>query len=180
MSHQACDPLLRESIRHPWVDEAADLPGSKRQQVFHVVDSQMFYNVPDHYADIVHPLISQPIIELCLKIPSYVLTYGGIDRALVRDAFVDMVPGSILARTSKGATTGYILNLLVRNIDVLRQFLLDGLLVGEGVLDNHETDKALSEPSLISDSTLLFPVLNAFRAELWARSWACGERRVPS
>lgn len=178
MSRQARASLLRKSICHPWVDEAADLPGSKRQQIFHVVDSQMFYHIPGHYADIVHPLISQPIIELCLKVPSYVLTYGGIDRALIRDAFAGVVPASILARTCKGATTGYILNLLVRNIDVMRKLLLDGLLVRENLLDSDETSKALSEPSLISDSTLLFPVLNAFRAELWVRSWACGERRV--
>lgn len=173
-------PLLSQSlrnsfkpsqIRHPWIDFAADLPGGKQLQVFNIIDSQMFHQLPDGDADIVHPLISQPIIELCLQIPSYVLTYGGIDRALVRDAFAGIVPADILARTSKGATTGYFTDLLIRNIGVLREYLLDGRLVAEGLLERRLTEDALSERAFIRDGDLLFPVLDAFRAEYWLRSW---------
>lgn len=181
-------PLLSQSlrntfdpnqIRHPWIDLAANLPGGKQLQIFNIIDSQMFHQLPDSHADIVHPLISQPIIELCLQIPSFVLTYGGIDHALVREAFAGIVPADILARTSKGATTGYFTDLLVRNITVLREFLLDGRLVSEGLLDKRVTDNALSERALIRDGDLLFPVLDAFRAEIWLRSWEGCTYRAP-
>ncbi len=175
VSQRTRDALDYDVIRHPWVSAARDLPGSKQQQIFNVIDSQVFRHMSDHYADIVHPLISQPIIELCLQIPSYVLTYDGIDRALVREAFDGAVPASILARTTKGATTGYFIGLLVRNVAVLREFLLDGLLVTEGLLDKHATAEALSERSLIRNANMLFPVLTAFRAEIWARSWTSAE-----
>jgi asparagine synthase (glutamine-hydrolysing) len=138
----------------------------------------MFYHVPDHYADIVHPLISQPIIELCLQIPCYVLTYGGIDRALVREAFEGVVPNDIVARTTKGGTAGYFNSLLLRNRTFLRDFLLGGLLVTEGLLDKRKTEVALSESSLIRDPQLLFPILDAVRAEVWLRTWIGAERKA--
>lgn len=177
VSRRARDALSRSMICHPWVNAAADLPGSKQQQIFNVIDSQVFHHMPDHYADIVHPLISQPVIELCLQIPSYVLTYGGIDRALVREAFAGSVPASILERTTKGATTGYFVGLLVRNVATLRELLLDGALVTQGLLDKQAVAKALNERSLIRNVNMLLPVFTALRAEIWARSWTNCDRR---
>ncbi|ANO50070.1 asparagine synthase-related protein [Woeseia oceani] len=176
VSREALDAINFDEIRHPWVDAARDLPGSKQEQIFNVIDSQVFRHMPNCGADIVHPLISQPIIELCLQIPSYLLTYGGIDRALVRDAFEGLVPSSILRRTTKGATTGYFIGLLVRNITVLREFLLEGVLVSQGLLNKPALEDALTERSLIRSHNVLFPVLIAFRAEIWARSWSNNDR----
>ena len=121
--------------------------------------------------DTVHPLISQPIIELCLQIPSYVLTYGGTDRALVRDAFRESLPPEIAARTNKGATTAYANDVLVRNLPAIRKLLLDGRLVGEAVLDRTKTEANLRESRLIRDPRLYWPILNAVRAEFWVRTW---------
>jgi asparagine synthase (glutamine-hydrolysing) len=166
------------SIRHPWVDDAKHLPGSKVAQILDIVDSQNFYHIPLHYADMVHPLISQPIIELCLQIPSYVLTCGGIDRALVRDAFADIVPPEITKRIVKGSTTSYVNGLLIRNLSFLRELLLDGLLVGQQVLDREKTEMALTESVLVRDARLLFPVLNAVQAEAWLRTWTSDSSRA--
>lgn len=178
LSDAARDATDLLQVRHPWVDAARHLPACKRQQIFNIIDTQIFYRVLDRHADIVHPLISQPIIELCLQIPSYVLTYGGIDRALVRQAFEDTVAPAIIARTTKGATTGYFNRLLVRNLPALREYLLSGVLVAERLLDKQRTEAALSEASVIQRSDLLFPVLTAFRAELWLRSWISGTQRA--
>lgn len=166
------------AIRHPWIDAAADLPGSKRRQIFDIIDTQHFYSRSGHGVDVVHPLISQPIIELCLQIPSYVLTFGGVDRALVRQAFEGMVPADILARTTKGATTGYFNSLLTANLAVIRDYLLDGILIKSGVLDRRKTETALSESCLIRDSRILLPVLDALKLEFWLQTWQCTERHV--
>lgn len=172
------DAIDRRCIRHPWVDCAADAPGSKRRQIFDILDSQSFYGVPKQGLDIVYPLMSQPIIELCLQIPSYVLTYDGVDRALVRQAFEGSVPSDIIARTTKGATTGYFNRLLVENIPLLRTLLLDGLLVAEGLLDKRKTALALSESSIIRGSAPLVPILVALRAEFWSRTWISINQKV--
>lgn len=165
------DAIDRNRIRHSWISSSKHLPGSKILQTFNVIDSQKFYRTRCQFADIVHPLISQPIIEVCLQIPSYILTYGGIDRALVRDGFADMISSRIRSRTGKGATTSYINGLLVRNLPSLRKYLLGGILVAEGILDKKRIETKLSEGELVRDPNLLFPTLNAIRAEAWLRSW---------
>lgn len=171
LSDAACEALNPKLIRHPWIDNCDSLPYSKLEQIFGVIETQNFFRFSDFYADIVHPLISQPIIELCLQIPSYVLTYGGADRALIRDSFRDIIPGEIVRRTGKGATTGYFNNLLVRDLPFVRKYLLGGLLVSKGILDQSKTNTALSEASLIRGSDRTFPVLDALRAEFWLRTW---------
>jgi asparagine synthase (glutamine-hydrolysing) len=178
VSEETCNALDFSSIRHPWVDSAMHLPGSKVLQIIDVIESQNLCHLPSRYADIVHPLISQPIIELCLQIPSYELTYGGIDRALVREAFAGMVPPEISKRTTKGGTSSYVIGTLITNLPVLREFLLDGLLVEQGVLDRAKTEASLTESGLIRDSRLLFPVLSAIQAEAWLRTWIGEGRRA--
>jgi asparagine synthase (glutamine-hydrolysing) len=179
VSDAARDAITSDHIRHSWINSAKHVPGSKVLQIFNIIDSQNFYCVPCHYADIVHPLISQPIIELCLQIPCYVLTYGGIDRALVRDAFTGLLPPEIARRTIKGATTSYVSGLLVRNLPFIREYLLDGILVRKGILDKAKTETRLTEPDLIRDtSRLLFPILNAIKAEAWLRTWISEGQRA--
>jgi asparagine synthase (glutamine-hydrolysing) len=178
VSEATCDALAPGDIRHPWVDAAKHLPGSKVLQIFDIVDSQNFYCIPSPYADMVHPLISQPIMELCLQIPTYVLTYGGIDRALVRDAFAGIVPPEITGRTVKGGTASFINGLLVTNLPFLRQYLLDGLLMEERILDREKAEAALTEANLIRNPYLIFPVLNAVQAEAWLRAWISDGQRA--
>lgn len=163
-------------IRHPWIDTASDLPACKRLQVFNIIDTQNFYRIPADRADIVHPLIAQPVIELCLQIPSYDLSYGGIDRALVREAFAGLVAPEILSRTQKGATTGYFSALLIRSLVTVREFLLNGLLIVEGVLDRRQTESALQEPSLLRRPEQIPSVLDAITAEFWVRGWTSQAR----
>jgi asparagine synthase (glutamine-hydrolysing) len=161
----------QKAFAHPWVDNANHLPGSKKQQVFHVVDCQMFYLQHHPYAEQIHPLISQPIIERCLQIPSYVLVHRGRGRGLVREAFETDVPKEIINRYSKGATTSYFNRMLVENAPFLREFLLDGVLVREGILTRLVLERELSERELIRGKELL-PILNAVRAEAWLSTWA--------
>ena len=172
LNDAARDALDPDSVRHPWAVRASDLPAGKICQIVSIIDTQNFHHQgPSNHADVVHPLISQPIIELCLQIPSYVLTYGGRDRALVRDAFSDMLPSEIAARTTKGATTAYANGVLVANLAAIRTLLLDGVLVSERLLDERKTEASLRESRLIRDPDLYWPVLNAVRAESWLRAW---------
>src|SRR6185436_11940153 len=44
------------------------------------------------------PYYSQPVVELSLRIPTYLCALDGRDRAIARRAFVDDVPEKILRR----------------------------------------------------------------------------------
>jgi asparagine synthase (glutamine-hydrolysing) len=179
VSDAARDAIRSVHIRHSWIESANHLPGSKLLQIFNIIDSQNFYRIPCHYADIVHPLISQPIIELCLQIPCYVLTYDGIDRALVREAFATLLPPEITRRTIKGATTSYASGLLVSNLPFIREYLLGGILMQRGVLDRGKTEASLTESSVIRETNrLLLPLLSAIKAEAWLRTWISDTQRL--
>ncbi len=167
----------RDSYSHPWVEAADDLAPGKKLQIFNVVGCQTYYLRPCSYAELIHPLISQPIIECCLSIPSYVLTCGGRSRGLVRDAFAQDVPAEIIRRYSKGSTSSYFNRILARNAAFLRSFLLNGALVKNGVLDKHELERQLSDQELLRGDNVS-SVLDAVRAEAWLSAWSGARKRV--
>jgi asparagine synthase (glutamine-hydrolysing) len=90
------------------------------------------------------PLLSQPLVEACLRMPSYLLI-AGRDRAIARKAFVSELPETIIKRTAKGRVDQYLRNILDSNLDFLREFLLDGVLVSKGLLDRDTLDLYLTK-----------------------------------
>ncbi len=176
LSDNAVASLDSKYCVHPWVEDACRLPANKVQQVFAVVDCQAFYVRPYRYAELIHPLISQPIIEHCLQIPSYVLAHRGKSRGLVREAFATDVPSKIIHRYSKGGSTTYFNRMMFGNLQYLHELLLDGILVREGLLNRNALEKELSEQQFVRGIELL-PIVNAVRAEKWLRNWADVEQR---
>jgi asparagine synthase (glutamine-hydrolysing) len=165
--------VIHESreCRHPWIDAASDLPPAKRLQSAALVDlvHAPAPCEPLEVAPVCHPLISQPLMETCLRIPSDVLLHGGQLRGLAHDAFREHVPEAILNRESKGATRSYLVRIVRENGRLISEYLLDGLLMKEQLLD-----RARLEAHLIKDQPLrpgqLFPLLSCVTAELWLRS----------
>jgi len=165
------------SAVHPWLEDARQLPAAKAEHVMEVIDCQPFQRMPCHYAEQVHPLISQPIIEQALKTPTYLLAIGGRPRGLIRKAFDNDVPAIVLERKTKGETTGYFNRVLVENAGFLRELLLDGVLAKEGLLDRRELEKLLSERELILGNGRR-EIVNSVIAEAWLGNWSDGESRV--
>jgi asparagine synthase (glutamine-hydrolysing) len=87
------------------------------------------------------------------------------------------LPAKIIRRYTKGGTTSYFNRLLVENVAFVREFLLDGALVRNGVLDRRELEKQLSERELILGQRL-HSVVNAVRAEKWLTNWADVRQRT--
>jgi asparagine synthase (glutamine-hydrolysing) len=170
LADDARDALVPDDYRHAWVDAAAGLPPCKIQQIFDVVDCQPFAQMPNPYPALIHPLISQPIIELCLQIPSYLLAHGGRERGLVREAFRINIPTSIFCRESKGGTTSYFNRMLGENLSFLRTLLLEGSLVREGIIGRSAMERELSDRAIMRGNEIS-SVLKAMRAEAWIRNW---------
>src|SRR6202012_3204926 len=89
-------------------------------------------------------LYSQPILELCLRVPVHLMTLGGWDRAIARRAFYDELPREVVNRKEKGAMDQHLREIVDRNITFIRGLLLDGGLVQEGVVDRKKLLTALS------------------------------------
>ena len=91
------------------------------------------------------PLLSQPLVELCLRMPSYLLIRSGRDRAIARRAFAPELPETIVKRTAKGRIDQYLRNILDLNLQFIREYLLDGVLVSKGLLNRNNLDTYLTK-----------------------------------
>lgn len=168
--HPESEQLVDYSqLRHPWVNDAIGLPESKVQQIFDLVDSQNYFST-EACADVDFepPMISQRIIETVLRIPSFVLTSGGCDRALLRRAFASQLPRKLIHRRSKGEAVSFHQDLVRENRTFLREFLLDGLLVERRLLDKASLDTALSDKHQLVAGPVK-PILVSALGEAWLR-----------
>lgn len=131
---------------HPDLRCASDLPIGKFHQVQHLINPFSYYDPYLRAAapELVNPLLSQPLIEFCLALPTWVLTHGGRGRALARRAFARDLPREIVTRQSKGGMEEHIAAILHRNLPLARGLLLDGHLVRQGLLDRQKVEAALA------------------------------------
>lgn len=139
-------PRNAARLHHPAYADGAGLPIGKLMQVQQLTHHGSYYDPYQRAAapEIVNPLLSQPLIELCLRIPTFVLARGGRPRGLVRQAFADDLPPEIVRRRSKGGLQELLATVLQRNLGFARQMLLDGELVRHGLLDRRRVESALA------------------------------------
>ncbi len=118
------------------------------------------------------PLLAQPVVELCLRIPSWRWITRGQDRSVARDAFAGDLPAQIVARRSKGGPSGFTEALFLAHQQHIVQRLHDGLLKREGVVhDLPAPDERLSlEPGAGRR------LLALLAAENWAQAWQQSSR----
>jgi asparagine synthase (glutamine-hydrolysing) len=163
-----------DRFMHPDLLEATDLPLGKASQTHYLLHPTAYHD-PFHpdAPETVHPLLSQPLVELCLQLPTWLLTRGGRGRALARRAFAAELPAPIATRRSKGGIEEHIKAVLLNNIDFAREMLLDGDLVRRGLLDRPRVEEALSG----RPTTLPVPI-GQIHAYLGIEMWlgACNRR----
>src|SRR5581483_6306561 len=99
-----------------------------------------------HSPERLAPFFSQPVAELTLRLPTYVLGWGGWDRAIERAAFENDVPTQIIRRRSKGNSDNLSRQLTENNIGFVRELLLEGMLAREGILDRGKLEAFLCGP----------------------------------
>jgi asparagine synthase (glutamine-hydrolysing) len=162
-----------DSIIHPWLADIGSIPPGLRWHIMTLSVPPAFYSSIDNGRELERtaPLFSQPLIELCLRIPSYVWISGGRDRSLVRKAFAARLPDAIVRRTQKGASDRHNRKLMDENAVFLREMLLEGLLVERGLLDRARLEDMLSR----GKAPLGFEYNEVLRqhlcTEVWLRQW---------
>lgn len=116
------------------------------------------------------PLMSQPILEFCLGVPTWLWFEGGLNRAIVRAALSDALPPALLARTSKAGPDSFIRQAFDCHRAAIRERLLGGLLDRHGIIDRTEVERALAT-DISSPDSIVYRLLDLAEAENWARSW---------
>jgi asparagine synthase (glutamine-hydrolysing) len=156
---------------HPWFDDVDGVPIGKLQHI-HTLANRPFYYDPLGTANdpaAIAPLLSQPLVELCLRIPTYVHTEGGWDRSMARRAFEPELPHEITWRRGKGELGGHHRSMIVRNLSLIRGMLLEGELVRRGMLDGSRLESFLTlHPSRLGPGYA--QILEYLSLEAWIQS----------
>jgi asparagine synthase (glutamine-hydrolysing) len=172
LSDEACATPAQD---HPWFPGPANgLPG-QREQAASIMGLQTtsMGDERTEQAAVRHPLLSQPLVELCLGIPSWMWMAGGRNRTVARDAFAGGLPPVILNRRTKGDFTGFNADVFERQRGVLRERLLGGELAARGLLDRPAIERFLAAPIRPRDNAY-FRLFLLADMESWIASWSGG------
>jgi len=162
-----------EYVSNPWTTQAYDLPPGKQMQIRFLAEVINRHRPIPHLecAPQHHPLMSQPLIETCLRIPTYLLIRGGRERALAREAFADKLPPEIVRRRDKGSILSHTTEMLRQGEPFVRKVLLEGALAGSGIIAPDQLKPYIVQGQPFREEHLL-PILACIAAEMWVRT--CG------
>ncbi len=156
---------------HPWLDGLEDLLPGQREHVASILRAINFVeylNIED-VRPTIYPLLSQPLVETCLAIPSWLCCRGGRDRAVARAAFAHRIPDTILARRTKGSFDAMSARIFQTHLPVIREMILDGGLMRHGILSLEDVRPVLDER--IVTGSAYGRILQCVDLEAWASAW---------
>ena len=160
----------RGARRHSWLAGVAALPSGKRIQIEALTKALVVQAecARSRAAPLVHPLMSQPVMELCLPIPADILAHRGRDRAWAPEMFAQDLAPEVAARRTKGDMMAY----YGRGglAPAAPPFLLDGQLMAHGLLDFAKLSRALDVERLAVDGLYADP-MDLVAIEAWTRTW---------
>lgn len=162
---------------HPWLDSPPSLLPGKRVHGRSMIVIQNHLEGFDRLYDapIISPLMSQPLVETCMAVPTWLWCEGGINRAVARKAFADRLPPIVLQRQSKGAFDAYSTKVFAANRGAVEEMLLSGTLAQQGLIDIGRVEAALA-PNATSRADML-RLLELADIEAWLRAWSSPVRK---
>jgi asparagine synthase (glutamine-hydrolysing) len=161
-----------DRLLHPWLRSVEGVPIGKLWLLAGLT-SEGYYET--HFRDldeppIISPFCSQPLAELCLRIPTFMNIRGGWDRATARRAFANDLPREIAWRSTKGSPDPWLKHVIDQNAEFVRSFLIDGMLVRQGLLDKRKLEAALPgvpTKAIVGGNM----IMNLLYTESWIRLW---------
>lgn len=158
---------------HPWLAGLDQLPPAKAEQVRQLVNCQVFWTpcLRAVEGELLHPLLTQPVMERTLAIPADLLTSGGRGRALAHEAFRNRLPPEIRDRRGKGELSTYYGHIVLHSLPLLNDLLVGGLLMQRGLIDQDSTEALLDPDTLIWSGDYNIVLIRAV-LECWVRRWS--------
>ena len=158
-------------LNHPWLHGPGHvLPG----KIVHVGMLARIQGTIDGFSRVdrppqINPLLSQPIVEFCLSVPTWSWCDGGQNRSVARRAFGELLPAEVVNRTSKGGPDSFACLVIERNRKQLAAHLLDGLLARHKLIDTARIEARLANPLPLSGKECS-RIAALGEAESWARA----------
>jgi len=156
---------------HPWAADADCARPGKRDHVASILVAQGYLDRYDHarVAPVLFPLLAQPVLEACLRVPTWMVNQGGRNRAVARDAFADRLPAIVRDRQTKGGLNAFMGEAFEQNRAQFAERLCRGWLASAGIVDAAAVSRFLEDPKPAGEEmTRLFYLADI---ESWARTW---------
>lgn len=169
--------LGTDELRHPWLDPPPGaLPGTAAHISSILRVQPILEAARGRHWPVLSPLVSQPVIEMCLAVPSWEWRAGGRDRSLARRAFAAELPSLIANRRAKGTPGRFAARLLDHFRGPIRDRLLGGRLAERGIIDAAAIDQLLAGEGPVPDLQRV-RILELVNAEAWMGHWSA--KRTP-
>lgn len=172
MSDTACAQAGVGPPAHPWLAPPVVrmLPG-KAAHIRSLVLAQGFAegHDPQGATPVIHPLLSQPVVECCLAIPSWHWVADGFDRAVARRAFAHRLPPSIAYRRTKGSPECFVGEIFEHHLAALQDLLLGGALAANAIIDCPAVAQAFDANRTIAPDNAS-ELLRLVDVEAWLRT----------
>ena len=158
---------------HPWLSAPSNALQGDRERIFDLAGNQLFADstLRANGRRVRFPLLSQPVMEACLRVPSWMWIAGGRNRAIARAAFSGKLPHEVLNRRSKGTFMNYTFAVYHKNKEAISRFLLDGHLCSRGLLDPRKLNLFLESPLPARDRSFM-RIFDLCMIENWVRNRA--------
>jgi len=162
-----------DSRSHPWLEAP---PGALPGKAAHIalllsMQNHMEGLAPAYDLPMLSPLMSQPLVECCLRIPSWLWCTGGHNRMVARVAFAAELPQAIIDRRSKGTPDSFVADIFDMRRAQIRELLGDGLLARHGLLDLEAVLAVIADTRPISTHEFS-RIMQLVDVEAWTRAWA--------
>jgi hypothetical protein len=161
-----------EHFPNPWFSSCATLPLESLSRLGTLAFRPSFYDLSTSHHDTapcaLSPLCAQPVVEVAGRIPMDILFADGRIRGLARRAFSREVPEPILRRQWKDRPFRLAGDVIQRNLNFIREALLDGALVRERILDRSAVELALCGGPTVSRA-VGGEIMRHLDLELWIR-----------
>lgn len=168
--------LGSSELAHPWLDAPAGALPGKAAHIATILRVQLNLDPSGGTQfSVLNPLVSQPIIEVCLAVPSWEWRRDGRDRSLARRAFAKDLPPMILNRRVKGTPARFAARLLDHFRGPIRDRVLGGRLATQRVIDIPALEKTLAGERPVPDLERV-RILEIVNAEAWLDHWASRRR----
>lgn len=167
----AADAAVPAPEPHPWLAPHPGLCPGTADHIRMIAGIHHFLTDPGPLVPVaLHPLLAQPLLELCLRIPSWLWVAGGRDRAVARQAFRGLVPDAILDRRGKGTLESMFVKGYMGERPRLERFLAEGELARCGIIDGFAVSAYLQHDGEPRDFGYV-RILEIAAAEQWLRSF---------
>ncbi len=166
-----CVATLPWPAGNPWLEAPAHLGLGKKRHGWAILAIHNHLEgygreaLAPHYS----PLMSQPILETALAIPTWLWIEGGNNRVIAREAFRDLLPASIIDRRTKGGFDTFAVQLIEANRPVIENMLLHGALARENLLDPTAIEDFIR--GRLADNEGVAELLALVDAEAWVSGW---------